>query len=46
MTEEEKNLIRFVKSVLLMWGNENPYDAEPVSRSLALLRKIIGEEYI
>lgn len=40
MDKQDKDLIRSVQLVLLSWGNENPHDAELVSRGVGLLNRI------
>lgn len=40
MDKHDKDLIRSVQLVLLSWGNENPHDAELVSRGVGLLNRI------
>lgn len=46
LSDKEKGLIRFVKRILLEWTKEHPDDTVPVSHSLLLLTKILGEDYI
>lgn len=40
MDKKDKDLIRSIQLVLLSWGNENPHDAELVSRGVGLLNRI------
>lgn len=44
MDKQDKDLIRSVQLVLMSWGNENPHDAEIVSRGVRLLGRIADSD--
>lgn len=44
MDKQDKDLIRSVQLVLMSWGNENPHDAEIVSRGVGLLGRIADND--